>query len=92
MKLLEHTALASRVFGVFMDGSRVVEVTTTVSTMWDLGSRLDLDLVFHVATWYMSCVPQTKRQAGWRRRGPARALDTLTYIDRVGEHVFDAIE
>jgi hypothetical protein len=33
VKLLEHTALASRVFGVFMDGARVIEVTPAVPTI-----------------------------------------------------------
>jgi hypothetical protein len=64
MKLLEHTALASRVFGVLVDGARVVKITSIVSTMWDLGSRFDLDLVLHVARRCMSYVPQTKRHAG----------------------------
>jgi hypothetical protein len=32
-KLLEHTALASRVFGVLVDGARVVEVTLAVPTI-----------------------------------------------------------
>jgi hypothetical protein len=32
-KLLEHTALASRVFGVLVDGARVVEVTPVVPTV-----------------------------------------------------------
>jgi hypothetical protein len=63
VKLLEHTALASRVFGVLEDGARVVEMTSAVSTMWNHGSRLDLDLVLHVAGCYMSCVPQTMRHA-----------------------------
>jgi hypothetical protein len=59
-KLLEHTALASRVFGVLVDKARVVKMTSALSTMWDLGSRFDMDLTLHVARCYMSCVPQTK--------------------------------
>jgi hypothetical protein len=64
VKLLEHTALVSRVFGVLVDWARVVEMTSAVSTMWDIGSRFDLDLVLHVARHYMSCIPQTKRHGG----------------------------
>jgi hypothetical protein len=47
--ILEHTTLASRVFGVLVDVARVVKMTSAVSTMWDLGSRFDLDLVLHIA-------------------------------------------
>jgi hypothetical protein len=65
-ELLEHAALASRVFGVLVDGTRVVEVTPVVSTVWSLRSRFDLDLALHVERCYMSCVPQTKRHVGWR--------------------------
>jgi hypothetical protein len=61
VKLLEHTALASRVFGVLVDRARVIQMTSTV---WDLGSIFDLDLVLHVARRYMSYVPQTKRHTG----------------------------
>jgi hypothetical protein len=64
MKLLEHTALASRVFGVFVDRARVIKVTPAVPTMWGLGSRFDLDLAPHVARHYVSCVPQTEGHAG----------------------------
>jgi hypothetical protein len=63
-KLLEHTAMECRVSGVLMERSRVVEMTFAVSTMWDLGSRFDLDPVLHVARRYMSCIPQTKRHEG----------------------------
>jgi hypothetical protein len=63
-KLLEHMTLASRVFGVFVDGARVVKMTSVVSTMWDLGSRFNLDLVLHVARCCMSYILQTKRHAG----------------------------
>jgi hypothetical protein len=91
-KLLEHTALASRVFGVLVDRARVVEVTSAVPTMWGLGSRFDLDLALHVARRYMSCVLQTERHSGWRSRGRARALDAFADLDRVREHVFDAIK
>jgi hypothetical protein len=63
-KLLENTTLASRVFGVLVDGAGVVKVTPVLSTIWRLGSRFDLDLVLHVAGRYMSCVPQAKRHAG----------------------------
>jgi hypothetical protein len=63
-KLLEHMALANRVFGVFVDGAMVVEVTPAVSTMWGLRSTFDLDLVLHVARRYVRCIPQAKRHAG----------------------------
>jgi hypothetical protein len=63
-KLLEHTALASHVFGIRVDKTRVVEMTSAVSTKWDLGSRFNLDLVLHVAKRCMSCVPQTNRHVG----------------------------
>jgi hypothetical protein len=56
-KLLDHTTLVSRVFGVLVDGARVVKVTPTVSMSWCLGSRFDLDLALHVARGYVSCVP-----------------------------------
>jgi hypothetical protein len=36
-KLLEHTALASHVFRVLVDGARVVEVAPAVSMIWCLG-------------------------------------------------------
>jgi hypothetical protein len=48
-KLLEDTALASRVFGVLVNRVGFVEVTPAVSTIWCLGSRLDLELALHVA-------------------------------------------
>jgi hypothetical protein len=63
-KLLEHTALASRVFRVLVDGARVVEVAPAVSRIWCLRSRFDLDLVLHVARRHVSCIMQTKRHAG----------------------------
>jgi hypothetical protein len=40
----------------------------------------------------MSCIPQTKRHAGWRSRGPARALGAFTDLDCIEEHVFDVME
>jgi hypothetical protein len=61
-KLLVLTALASCVFGVLVDRTRIIEVTPAVPMMWGLG--FDLDLVLHVARRYMSRVPQTKRHAG----------------------------
>jgi hypothetical protein len=33
-ELLEHATLASRVFGVLVDRTRVVEVSPAVSTVW----------------------------------------------------------
>jgi hypothetical protein len=63
-KLLEDTALASRVFGILVDWARFVEVTPMASTIWCLGSRFDLDLVLHVAGCYVSYVVQAKRHAG----------------------------
>jgi hypothetical protein len=68
VKLLKHTALASRVVGVLVNRARVVEVTPTVFTVWGLGPRFNLDLALHVARHYMGCVPQAKRHAGWRSR------------------------
>jgi hypothetical protein len=47
-KLLEDTALVSRVFGILVDGAGFVEVTPATSTILGLGSRFDLDLVLHV--------------------------------------------
>jgi hypothetical protein len=64
MMLFEHMTLASHVFGVLVDRARVVEMTFAISTMWDLGSRFNLELVLHVARRYMSCIPQTKRHVG----------------------------
>jgi hypothetical protein len=63
-KLLENTTLASYVFRVLVDGARVIEVTPTVSTIWCLGSKFDLDLALHVVRGNVSCVPQAKRHAG----------------------------
>jgi hypothetical protein len=63
-KLLEHMALASHVFGVFVDGARVVEVIPAVSMMWGVRSTFDLDLVLHVARRYVRCITQAKRHAG----------------------------
>jgi hypothetical protein len=48
-KLLEDTALASRVFGILMDRAGFVEVTLAASTILGLGSRFNLDLALHVA-------------------------------------------
>jgi hypothetical protein len=58
-KLFEHTTLVSRVFGVLVDRERVIDMTSADSTMYDLGSRFDLDLILHVAGCYMSCIMQT---------------------------------
>jgi hypothetical protein len=63
-KLLEDVALASRVFGVFVDGAGFVEVTPAVPMIWRLESRLDLYLALHVEGRYVSCVLQVKRHAG----------------------------
>jgi hypothetical protein len=63
-KLLEYTALASRMFRILVDEAGFVEVTPAVSTIWCLGSRFDLYLVLHVAGCYMSCLLQAKRHAG----------------------------
>jgi hypothetical protein len=41
VKLFKHIALASHVFGVLMDGARVVEVALVVSTIWCLGTKFD---------------------------------------------------
>jgi hypothetical protein len=81
-KLLEHMAPASRVFGVLVDGARVIEVTLAVLMMWGLGSRFDLDLALHVEGPYVSYIPQAKRHASWRSRGRARALDAFADLDR----------
>jgi hypothetical protein len=63
-KLLEYRALPSCVFRILVDGSRIVEMTPAVSTIWCLVSKFDLDLALHVAGCYTSCVPQAKRHAG----------------------------
>jgi hypothetical protein len=91
-KLLEDTALESRVFGVLVDGVGVIKMTPAVPMIWCLGSRFDLDLVLHVAGRYVSCVPQAKRHAGRRCWGPARAFDVFTDLDRVGEHALNTIK
>jgi hypothetical protein len=62
-KLLEDTALASRVLGILVDREGFVEVTLAASTIWCLGSRFDLYLALHVAKCHVSCVPQAKRHA-----------------------------
>jgi hypothetical protein len=91
-ELFDHMGLVSHVFEVLVDRARVVEVIPAVSTVWSLWSKSNLDLALHVARRYVSRVPQTKRHAGCRSRGRARALGTLADLDRVGEHVFDAIK
>jgi hypothetical protein len=48
-KLLEDTTLACGVFGLLMDRGGFIEVIPTTSTVLRVGSRFDLDLVFHVA-------------------------------------------
>jgi hypothetical protein len=88
-ELLEN---ANHVFGVLVDRARVVEVSPAVSTIWSLWSRFVLDLALHVARHYISCVPQTKRHAGWRSGGHARALSAFADLNLVREHAFDAIE
>jgi hypothetical protein len=91
-ELLKHTALSSCVFGVLMDGARVIKVTPAVPTMWGLGSRFDLDLALRVARCYVSRVPRPERRAGWRSRGRARAFDTFADFDCVKEHAFNTIK
>jgi hypothetical protein len=59
-KLLDDTALASRVLGILVDRVGFVEVTPAVSMIWCLGSRFDLDLALHVAGCYVSCILQAK--------------------------------
>jgi hypothetical protein len=49
MKLLEDTALACGVLGVFMDRAGLVEVIPAASTILRIESRFDLDLALHVA-------------------------------------------
>jgi hypothetical protein len=48
-KLLEDTALACGVFGVFVDRAGLVEVIPAASTILRVESRFDLDLALHVA-------------------------------------------
>jgi hypothetical protein len=64
-RLLEDAELASRAFGILVDGAGFVEVTHAVSTIWCLGSRFDLDLALHVEGCYVSCVPHANRHARW---------------------------
>jgi hypothetical protein len=47
-KLFEDTALACGVLGVLMDGTGLVKVTTTASTILMVEYRVDLDLALHV--------------------------------------------
>jgi hypothetical protein len=56
LELLEHTTLASCVFGLLVDRAKIVEVTLAVSAVWGLWSSFDLDLALHVARRYASCV------------------------------------
>jgi hypothetical protein len=47
-KLFEDTALACGVLGVLVDGTGLVKVTTTASTILMVEYRVDLDLALHV--------------------------------------------
>jgi hypothetical protein len=82
-KLLEDATLVGRVFGILVDRAGFIEVTPTVSTIWCLGSRFDLDLALHVAGCYMSCVTQAKRHARLRWH-LVRAFDAFADLDHVG--------
>jgi hypothetical protein len=55
-------------------------------------SRFDLDLPLNVAKCCMSCVLQSKRYAGRRWSGPARALSVLIDLDCVGEHALNTFQ
>jgi hypothetical protein len=48
-KFFEDTALACGVLRVLVDGTGLVKATTTTSTILMVESRVDLDLVLHVA-------------------------------------------
>jgi hypothetical protein len=48
-KLLENTALACGVFGVFVDRAWLIEVIPVASMILVAESRFDLDLALHVA-------------------------------------------
>jgi hypothetical protein len=48
-KLLEDTALACGVFGVFVDRAGLIKVILAASTILRVESRFDLDLALHVA-------------------------------------------
>jgi hypothetical protein len=48
-RLLENTALACGVLGVFVDRARLIEVIPAASTILVAESRFDLDLALHVA-------------------------------------------
>jgi hypothetical protein len=48
-KLLEDTALACGVLGVFVDRAGLVEVILVASTILMVESRFDLDRTLHVA-------------------------------------------
>jgi hypothetical protein len=48
LKLLEDTTLACGVFGLLMDRAGFIEVVPAASMILRVGSRFDLDLVFHV--------------------------------------------
>jgi hypothetical protein len=86
-KILEHTALARRVFGVLVDWAWVVEVTLAVSAIWCLGSRFDLDLAFHVAIWYVSCVLQAKDMLDDDNGGVLRVHLTRSQTQIVSESI-----
>jgi hypothetical protein len=47
-KLLEDTALACSVLGVFVDRAGLIEVIPAASTILMVDSRFDLDLALHV--------------------------------------------
>jgi hypothetical protein len=63
-KLVEDTALASRVFEILVDREGFVKVTPAASTIWCLRSIFDLDLALHVAGCYVSCFAQAETHAG----------------------------
>jgi hypothetical protein len=48
-KLLEDTALACSVLGIFMDRAGLIKVIPAASTILMVESRFDLDLALHVA-------------------------------------------
>jgi hypothetical protein len=79
------------VFGILVDRAGFIEVTPTVSTIWCLGSRFDLDLALHVAGCYMSCVTQAKRHARLRWH-LVRAFDAFADLDHVGVHAINTID
>jgi hypothetical protein len=62
-KLLEDTALACGVLGVFVDRAGLIEVIPAASTILMAESRFDVGLALHVACCYAGSIAQAERHA-----------------------------